>query len=252
MQLFSFQYFISTLPKLLVYLPVTLLILAISLVFSLLFGLLFAWCRMRKNRVVRVIISTYIEIIRGTPFVVLLFIIYFGLPKLFLNAFGIDINGWNKAVYIIATLAIFGSARMSEAMRSAYLAVPKGQLEAAYSCGLSSAQAFLHVTMPQALLIALPNLGNLILSNLLETAVGFSVGIVDFVGNARLVITRGYGVHTMEVYVAVALVYWIMSMLFAKLFDVVEIALKRRQGIAPNNKHSNKTKKLRKKVTSRV
>lgn len=65
----------------------------------------------------------------------------------------------------------------------------------------------------------------MILSNLLETAVGFSVGIVDFVGNARLVITRGYGVHTMEVYVAVALVYWVMSMLFAKLFDVVEAAL---------------------------
>ena len=120
---------------------------------------------MRKNRVIRAIVSTYIEIIRGTPFVVLLFIIYFGLPKLFLNAFGMDINGWNKAFYIIATLAIFGSARMSEAMRSAYLAVPKGQLEAAYSCGLSAGQAFLHVTMPQALLIALPNLGNLILSN---------------------------------------------------------------------------------------
>ncbi len=252
MQLFSFQYFISTLPKLLVYLPVTLLILATSLVFSLLFGLFFAWCRMRKNRVVRAIVSVYVEIIRGTPFVVLLFIIYFGLPKLFLNVFGVDINGWNKALYIIATLAIFGSARMSEAMRSAYLAVPKGQMEAAYSCGLSTGQAFFTVTMPQALLIVLPNLGNLILSNLLETAVGFSVGIVDFVGNARLVITRDYGVHALEVYAAVALVYWIMSMLFAKLFDVIEVALKRRQGIEPDNKRSDGTQKTRKKVTGRV
>lgn len=245
MQLFSLEYFFSSFPKLLPYLPITLLILAVSLVFSLLFGLFFAWCRMRKNRVVRAIVSVYIEIIRGTPFVVLLFIIYFGLPKLFLSAFGIDINGWNKAFYIIATLAIFGSARMSEAMRSAYLAVPKGQAEAAYSCGLSAWQTFRTVTMPQALLIALPNLGNLILSNLLETAVGFSVGIVDFVGNARLVITRDYGVHIMEIYVAVALVYWIMSMLFAKLFDVVEIALKRRQGIAPDNKRSSDPKRGR-------
>lgn len=244
MQLFSFEYFISSFGVLLPYLPITLLILIFSLVFSLAFGLFFAWCKLRKNRAVRILVNTYTEIIRGTPFIVLLFIIYFGLPKLFLNIFGLDINGWNKAVYIIATLAIFGSARMSEAMRSAFLAIPKGQSEAAYSCGLSSWQTFYTVTMPQALLIALPNLGNLILSNLLETAVGFSIGIIDFVGNARLVNTREYGLHTLEIYLAVALVYWIMSMLFSKLFDELELALQRRQGIAPERKKNASGKKV--------
>lgn len=230
MQLFDLTYFLGSFAQLLPYLPITLMILAISLVFSLLFGLFLAWCKLRKNCVVRGVVNTYTEIIRGTPFVVLLFIIYFGLPKLFLEAWSIDINGWNKMIYIIATLSIFGSARMSEAMRAAYLAVDPGQTEAAVSCGLSVNQAFWHIVMPQALLIALPNLGNLILSNLLETAVGFSVGIVDFVGNARLVITRDYGVHSLEVYLVVALVYWVMSMLFAKFFDVLEVSLQRRQG----------------------
>lgn len=253
MQLFDLSYFLGCFAKLLPYLPITLMILAVSLVFSLLFGLFLAWCKLRRSRIVRGVVNTYTEIIRGTPFVVLLFIIYFGLPKLFLEVWGIDINGWSKMVYIIATLSIFGSARMSEAMRAAYLAVDKGQTEAALSCGLSGGQAFWHIVMPQALLIALPNLGNLILSNLLETAVGFSIGIVDFVGNARLVITRDYGVHNLEVYLMVALVYWVLSMLFAKLFDVLEIGLKRRQGrSADGSRSATPGGRGRRKVTARV
>lgn len=253
MQLFDFSYFLGCFATLLPYLPITLMILAVSLVFSLLFGLLLAWCKLRKNRIARGAVNVYTEIIRGTPFVVLLFIIYFGLPKLFLQVWGIDINGWNKMIYIIVTLSIFGSARMSEAMRAAYLAVNRSQMEAALSCGLSEGQGFWHIVMPQALLIALPNLGNLILSNLLETAVGFSIGIVDFVGNARLVITRDYGVHNLEVYLMVALVYWVLSMLFAKFFDVLEISLKKRQGLnADGGRSANPGENGRKRVTTRV
>ena len=149
-----------------------------------------------------------------------------------------DIAGWNKAIYMVLTLSMFGSARMSEAMRSAYLAIPKGQMEAAYSCGLSTWQGFIHVMMPQALRIALPNLGNLIVSNLLETAVGFSVGVIDLVGNARNYNTRTYGVHILEVYLAIAIIYWLLSLLLAKLVDSGEKALGRHQGIAPVRKRA--------------
>jgi L-cystine transport system permease protein len=243
MEIFSFRYFFSSFSKLLPYLPVTLLILIVSLVFSLAFGLLFAWCKLQKNRVVRRIVDFYVQIIRGTPFIVLLFIIYFGLPKLFLSLFDLDINGWTKSIYIVVTLVMFGSARMSEAMRSAYLAVPRGQSESAYSCGLSGIQTFFHIIFPQALYIALPNLGNLVLSNLLETAVGFSIGIIDFVGNARLVNTREYGMHTFEIYAAVALVYWVLSMLIAKLFGILEAWLGRRQGIRTYEKAPGRKKR---------
>lgn len=224
------------------YLMVTLKILLISLLFSLLFGMFFAWCKLRKNKIVRVVVNTYTEIIRGTPFIVLLFIIYFGIPKLLSEAMHISVDDVSKSIYIIITLAIFGSARMSEAMRSAYLAVPSGQIEAALSVGLSPIQSFLFIVFPQALLIAIPNLGNLILSNLLETAVGFSIGIVDFVGNARLVITRDYGVHNLEIYCLVALVYWAMSMFMSKGFDLLEMWLKKKQGLAPARKRKNRRK----------
>ena len=235
MKLFSFSAFLESFPILLPYLPFTLGILGLSLIFSLSFGLFFAWCKLRKNRFVRDLIGLYVQIIQGTPFIVLLFVNYYGIPKLLREGFGVDITGWNKAFYMVLTLSAFGSARMSETMRSAYLAIPKGQTEAALSCGLSPFQAFIHIVMPQALYIALPNLGNLIISNLLETAVGFSIGVIDLVGNARNYNTRTYGVHILEVYVAIALIYWILSLLLAKLTRVLEDILGRHQGVSTSS-----------------
>ena len=164
---------------------------------------------------------------------------YFGIPKMLRLGFGWDITGWNKAFYMVLTLSMFGSVRMSEAMRSAYLAIPKGQLEAAHSCGLTTLQGFIHVVMPQALFIVLPNLGNLIVSNLLETSVGFSIGVIDLVGNAENYNTRTYGVDMFEVYIALALIYWLLSMLLAKLISLAESALGRRQGIAAYSKETS-------------
>ena len=244
MQLFSFKAFLESFPVLLDFLPFTVFILGLSLVFSLSFGLFFAWCKLRKSKIVRGIIGFYVQIIQGTPFIVLLFIMYFGLPKILRLAFGIDITNVNKAIYMVITLSMFGSARMSEAMRSAYLAIPRGQMEACHSCGLSTLQGFIHVMLPQALLVALPNLGNLIVSNLLETSVGFSIGIIDLVGNAQNYNTRTYSVYQLEVYLALALIYWALSMLLAKGITMGETALGRRQGLRQYEK-----KQRRKKVT---
>ncbi len=244
MKIFSFGAFLESFPVLLEYLPFTVGVLCLSLVFSLSFGLLFAWCKLRKNRIVRGLMSFYVQIIQGTPFIVLLFIMYFGLPKLLRVAFGVDITGVNKAIYMVITLSMFGSARMSEAMRSAYLAIPKGQMEACHSCGLSTFQGFIHVVMPQALYIALPNLGNLITSNLLETSVGFSIGVIDLVGNAQNYNTRTYNVHMFETYLALAIIYWLLSMLLAKLISMAETALGKRQGLRVYAAKESKRKKV--------
>lgn len=244
MQIFSLKAFFESFPVLLPFLPFTVGVLGCSLIFSLSFGLFFAWCKLRRNRVVRGLVGFYVQIIQGTPFIVLLFIMYFGIPKIFRVALGIDITGVNKAVYMVLTLSMFGSARMSEAMRSAYLAISKGQMEAAHSCGLSTVQGFLHIVMPQALYIALPNLGNLIVSNLLETSVGFSIGVIDLVGNAQNYNTRTYNVHMLEVYLALALIYWAMSMLLAKGISLGEHALGRRQGLRAFEKRERRQRNV--------
>ncbi|MBR0087680.1 MAG: amino acid ABC transporter permease [Lachnospiraceae bacterium] len=243
MQIFSPEYFFSSFSKLLPFLPLTVLILVIAMLISFPLSIGLAWLALRKSRIVRGIMRVYVQIVRGTPFIVLLFIIYFGLPMLFLKLWGIDMNGWNKAIYIIITMVLFTSCRMSEALRSAYLAVPEGQTEATLSCGLSPFQTLLHVTAPQALLIALPNLANLVCSGLLETATGFSIGIVDFVGNARLINTREYGVHVFEIYLAVALVYWAMAHLISLGFGLLEGHLRRKMGLQEENKTEDRERR---------
>ncbi|MBQ9329446.1 MAG: amino acid ABC transporter permease [Oscillibacter sp.] len=230
MKFFDLSYFIGCFSKLMPYLPLTLMILLIAMAITIPLSAFLAWRNLQGNAAERGLIRLYIQVIRGAPFIVMLFVVYFGIPKLMLALFGIDINGWNKASYIIITMVLFQSARMSEAMRAAYLAVPRGQMEAVYSCGMTGLQGFLHVMLPQTVLVVLPNLGNLVLSSLLETAVGFSVGIIDFVGNARMVTSRDYGLHTLEIYLAVALVYWALAVLLARLFGLLEGALARRQG----------------------
>ncbi len=233
MTYFNSAYFLNCFTKLLPYLPLTVLILLISVAISLPLAMLLAWRQMSGRVFERGLIRVYIQIIRGAPFIVMLFIIYFGLPKLLGALFGVDAGGWTKSVYIILTLVLFQSARMCEAMRSAYLAVPVGQREAGLSCGLSPFQVFCRIMFPQAALIVLPNLGNLLLSSLLETALGFSIGLIDFVGNARLMAAREYGLHTLEIYIAVALTYWLLAVLLARLFSLVEGRLSRHQGRAP-------------------
>lgn len=236
MTLFDPNYFLSAFGKLMPYLPLTLVIMLIAMAVTLPFSMLLAWRNLQGCKVERAVIRLYVQIIRGAPFIVMLFVIYFGVPKLISALFHFDISGWPKAVYIIITMVLFQSARMSEAMRAAYLAVPKGQMEAVYSCGMTGLQGFIHVMCPQTALVVLPNLGNLVLSSLLETALGFSIGIIDFVGNARLVISRDYGLYTLEVYLVVALIYWGLAILLAKGFGLLEGALARRQGKALTGK----------------
>ena len=92
--------------------------------------------------------------------------------------------------------------------------------------------------------IALPNLGNLIVSNLLETSVGFSIGVIDLVGNAQNYNTRTYNVHMLEVYLALALIYWAMSMLLAKGISLGEHALGRRQGLRAFEKRERRQRNV--------
>jgi L-cystine transport system permease protein len=252
MKLFDLSYFIGCFSALLPYLPLTLKILLAAMAITIPFSMLLAWRSMQGTAPERGLIRLYIQVIRGAPFIVMLFVIYFGVPKLVQALLHTDISGWNKAVYIVITMVLFQSARMSESMRSAYQAVPGGQLEAAYSCGLTGAQGFVHIMLPQAALIVLPNLGNLVLSSLLETAVGFSVGIVDFVGNARMVTSREYGLHTLEIYLAVALVYWGLAVLMAKGFGLLEDWLARRQGSPARRPAKAQRREIRERMSVRV
>ena len=216
--LFDAKYMISVIPRLIPsFFEVTLLCVAITLVIGTIFGFLLALCKLRKNRVLRAIAYVITDVIRSMPFLVMLFLLYYGLPKFFPV-----LNSLNKVYFLTLGLIIFASCRLSEIMRSAYEAIDKTQMEASLSVGLTTPQALWHIVIPQAFQIALPNLGNLLVGMVLETALGFTIGVYDIMGTARVINSNEYGAHNMEIYVAAALIYWAISLLIAGLTGQLE------------------------------
>jgi len=230
MQIFTFSEFAKTFPKLLPYVGITLLIVTITMLISFVLAMGLAACKLRKNKVLRVLANGYTEIIQGTPFLVLLFVVFYGVPMIF-EEFGIDLYGWDKAYFLLIALILFSTSRLSETLRSAYESVDRYQMEAAVSIGLSGPQAMWHVIFPQAFYIALPNIGNVVIASLLETSLGFTIGQIDILGQAKLVNARSYGTYTLEVFMATAIVYWVLTMVIARLTKWGEHALGKGMGM---------------------
>ena len=231
MKIFTFSEFAETFPLLFPYIGITLLIVAVTMVISFVLAIGLAACKLGKNRFLRTIAYGYTEIIQGTPFLVLLFVVFYGLPILF-ECFGVDLYNWDKAYFLLIALVLFSTSRLSETFRSAYETVDPFQMEAAVSVGLSGPQAMLRVIFPQAFYIALPNIGNVIISALLETSLGFTIGQIDILGQAKLINARSYGMYTIEVFMATAVVYWILTMIIARVTQLCERAFAKRMGIS--------------------
>lgn len=188
-------------------LPLTLFMTVISLFFALILGLIVSIIRIQKIPVLYGIATFYLSFTRSTPLLVQLFLVYFGLPQLLL-LFNIDINSWDRLVFVIIALSFHTAAYLSEVIRSAYLAVGQDQLEAAYSVGMSYPQALRRIILPQAFVISLPNLGNNIIELLKDTSLAFTIGIIDIMGQVRIILGNNYGIGMFEIYVVISLVYW--------------------------------------------
>ena len=179
--------------------------------------LLFAQ-KQSKRRWVRAIADGYINIIRCTPSIVLLFIVYYGIPKIALGLFDLDLNFSSKIIYVIISLSLIYSASLSEIIRSAYLALGKAQYEAALSIGLTPFQAVWRIMIPQGLVIALPNLGNSLISLFKEGSLAFTIGLIDMMGAGNLIISRNYGAYSLETYLALAIIYWALTIIIEQIF----------------------------------
>jgi L-cystine transport system permease protein len=206
---FNPGYILQVIPNLLKALPLTLLIVILSLAFGLLLALLLTVAKLGTSRILRTLATWYISFIRGTPSLVQLFLVFYGLPQM-LKLIGIDINGWDKVVFAIITFSLNGAAYLSEIMRSSYLAVDRGQQEAAFSVGMNMMQSLWRIVFPQALAIALPNLGNSAISLLKETSLAFTIGVFDLMGRAQMISIRNNGVNQLELFIAISLVYWVL------------------------------------------
>ena len=224
---FSPDIIFTSIPALLPYLTVTLVVGMTSILTGSILGMLLAWAKLSGHKVIRALADGYTYIIRCTPSIVLLFIVFYGLPKFMEAEFGIDMDDLSRAVFVIITFTLLFGAYVSEVFRSAYETVDKGQYEAAVTIGLSPKQAFFRVMLPQAAVIALPNFGNSVINLMKESALAYTIGLIDLLGRTNLIIAKNYGAYGIELYVACLLIYWGLSLVIEQAFLRMESYLDR-------------------------
>lgn len=218
---FDSSYIWGAFPALLPFLKVTFMVTSLSVLFGTLFGLVLAVAKIGGNTFFKKLANGYTTILRCTPSIVLLFLVYYGIPAIGSNL-GIDLNNIDKAIFVVVAFSLQFAAMMSEVIRSAYLAIDKGQFEAGVSIGLSSFQVYRRIIFPQALVVAIPNFGNGLIALLQEGALAYTIGLIDVVGKAELIIASNYNTHALEIYLALAVIYWIISIIIEQFFLKLE------------------------------
>lgn len=209
-------------PVLLPYLLVTFEIMLGTVMTGLVVGFFLAKGQLSKKVWAKGFSGCIINALRCTPSIVMLFIIFYGLPILFWGLFKIDINKWNKAVYVIISLGLLFSGSAAEIMRSSYLSVAKGQREAGLTSGLTEAQTFRRIVLPQAFVVSLPNLGNSLITLLKEGSLAYTIGLIDVMGKGTTLIGINQGAYAIETYIALAIIYWALTIVLEQFFKFLE------------------------------
>lgn len=200
----------------------TLVLALIAVAIGSIFGIIPAFMRLSKNKVLRFIGQAYVEIIRGTPLLVQVLIIY-SLVKLPITIIlGIDLSSFIPGML---ALIINASAYIAELIRGGIQSVDKGQTEAALSLGLTNTQTMRHVVMPQAIKNILPSLGNEFASLIKETSIFMYLGIAELMYAAQIVKNGTY--RMMEVYIVTAVLYFTLTFTTARLMGFVEKKLRK-------------------------
>ncbi|NSW85711.1 MAG: amino acid ABC transporter permease [Syntrophobacteraceae bacterium] len=197
---FRFDILANALPLLIEGLWVTLYVSLLSFLLALSIGFTVGILRSRSP-LLRAILAPYVEVFRGTPLLIQLFFIYYGLPSL-----GITLDSLTAG---ILGLGMNGGAYISEIIRGALLSVEKGQQDAAMSLGLSWFQSMIHVILPQAVSVAIPSLVNSFSALLKESSLVSVLAITELTRVSQLIYTRTF--RALEVYLAVGALYFIMT-----------------------------------------
>ncbi|MBG6286951.1 MULTISPECIES: cystine ABC transporter permease [Pseudomonas] len=180
--------------------------------FGLLLGFVLALMRLYGFTAVRWLARIYVSFFRGTPLLVQLFMIYYGLPQA-----GIELDPLPAA---LIGFSLNMAAYVCEILRAAIGSIDKGQWEAAASIGMTRAETLRRVILPQAARTALPPLGNSFISLVKDTALAATIQVPELFRQAQLITARTFEVFTM--YLAAALIYWILASILSHLQNRLE------------------------------
>ncbi|WP_281067841.1 amino acid ABC transporter permease [Cohnella thailandensis] len=219
------EFALKSLPKIIAGIPMSLLISVFAILAGLVIGFLVTLCRMYKVPVLNRLAIIYVSFIRGTPLLVQIYVIYYALPmvadwagmKLGLPISSADLP---PLAFALTAFTIYSGAYLSETIRAALSAVDPGQMEAGYSVGLTTWQTFRRIVIPQAFVVALPSIGNNFLGLIKGTSLAFTVMVIEVMSNAKIAAADGY--RYMESYVDAAIVYWLLCIVFERLFAWLE------------------------------
>ncbi len=195
----------------------TLPLTAFSFAVGLALALLLALMRLSGRRLVSSLARAYVSVIRGTPLLVQLFIIFYALPT-----FGVTLDPYPSAV-IAFTLNVGGYA--SEVVRASILAVPRGQWEAASSIGMDYATTLRRVVLPQASRVAVPPLSNTLISLVKDTSLASLILVTELFRNAQQI--AAFSQEFMVLYLEAALVYWVICLALSSGQSALEKRLDR-------------------------
>ncbi|MEZ2458707.1 amino acid ABC transporter permease [Salinicoccus roseus] len=205
---FDLAYMLEIIPELLVYIPITLYLAIVSMIIAVAIGVVLSLLLVNKTLVLLQLSKLYISFFRGTPVLVQLLMIYFGLPQLFpwLNS----LSAVNAA---IIAFSLNTSAYLAEIFRAALMSVDKGQTEAAISTGLTYRQAVWGIVLPQAVRNAVPATGNMFIGLIKNSSLAFTIGVTELLAQGKLLATAT--LQFFEAYLAVGIIYWGMTIIYS-------------------------------------
>ncbi|HFI0325915.1 TPA: amino acid ABC transporter permease [Streptococcus suis] len=190
-------------PGLLVTIPLTIL----SFIFGLIIAIGTALVQIAQIPILKQVARFYIWVVRGTPLLVQLYVIFFGLPSL-----GIVLDAFPSAVLVFS---VNTGAYAAETIRASIESVPKGQLEAGYSVGMSFAQTMRRIILPQAFRMAFPPLSNTLIGLVKDTSLAANITVLEMFMATQQIAARTY--EPFALYCEVALIYLFFSTILTKL-----------------------------------
>jgi len=207
---FNFEYMLNLFPILLKYLGTTMQMALIGVIFALILAIGLAVVRTFKVPVLNQLAMLFISFFRGTPLLVQLFLLYYGLPRVFpilinMDAFTASVIG----------LTLHFAAYKAESIRAAIMAVDKSQMEASLSIGMTTSQAMRRIVLPQAARIATPSLMNYFIDMIKSTSLAFTLGVTEIMAKTQMEASSSF--YFFESYLAVALIYWAVVLIFTQM-----------------------------------
>ncbi|SOB89833.1 amino acid ABC transporter membrane protein 2 (PAAT family) [Ureibacillus xyleni] len=210
--------------------PIALLVTVVSMAIALPIGFFLALTRINEIPVLNWFTKVYVSFVRGTPVIIQIFVLYSVIPLILTGIFEkykIDypIYEINPLWYAFVIFSFNTAAILVEVFRSALKTVNQGQLEAAYSVGLTTAQSYRRIIIPQMLVTAMPNLCTATINLIKATSLGYAISLQEITLKAKVAANVGY--NYLEAYIDIFIVYMILCMIVEYLFKLFEKRLSR-------------------------